>query len=268
MPEPPDYERHVLPTLRLDEVWANLNPTMLYGKHLGLRGGQMEELLARGDQKAVLVHDVIERLKAEGRAGTMRASALYQFFRAESEGRLLHLLDHRSGERAVTFEFPRQPGGDRLCLADYVNPAGAAPDNVCLFVVTAGKGVRALYQGYKERGEFLLSHAVQALALESAEAAAEWLHGNIRGMWGFPDGPEVSMRDRFQARYRGKRYSFGYPACPDVSLQTPLFDLLRPEEIGIQLTEGYMMEPEASVTAIVVHHPAAKYFGMGPGGEE
>ena len=140
---------------------------------------------------------------------------------------------------------------------------GAVPDNVCLLVVTAGKGVRALYQDYKERGEFLLSHAVQALALESAEATAEWLHGKIRGLWGFPDGPEVSSRDRFQARYRGKRYSFGYPACPDVSLQAPLFELLQPEEIGICLTDGYMMEPEASVSAIVVHHPAAKYFGMG-----
>ena len=112
-----------------------------------------------------------------------------------------------------------------------------AADNVCLFAVTAGKGIRELYQRYKDAGEFLKSHAIQALALETAEACAEWLHSKIRGWWGFPDDPEMTMKDRFQARYRGRRYSFGYPACPDLGMQKPLFELLRPEEIGIQLTE-------------------------------
>ena len=263
VPEPPDYERHLLRSIRPDEVWAFLNPAMLYGKHLGLKGGRIEDLLARADEKAILVHEVIERLKAEGRAGKMVVNAVYQFFRAVSEGNHIHLLDHRSGERLATFEFPRQPGGERLCLADYVNPVGAPSDSVCLFVVTAGSGIRAQYQEYKERGEFLMSHAVQALALETAEATAEWLHAKLRGQWGFPDEPEMDMRDRLQARYRGKRYSFGYPACPDLSLQKPLFRLLRPEEIGVTLTEGFMMEPEASVSAVVVHHPAARYFGAG-----
>ena len=129
--------------------------------------------------------------------------------------------------------------------------------------MTAGEGIRARAEQLKERGDLLKSHAIQALALETAEAAAEWLHHKLRGRWGIPDEPGTTMRDRFRAAYRGKRYSFGYPACPDLSLQRRLFDLLRPEDIGITLTEGFMMEPEASVSAVVLHHPDARYFSVG-----
>jgi 5-methyltetrahydrofolate--homocysteine methyltransferase len=103
---------------------------------------------------------------------------------------------------------------------------------------------------------------LQALALESAEAAAEWLHRRIREDWGFPDAPSLTMHQRFTSRYRGKRYSFGYPACPNLEDQGPLFTLLRPEDIGVELTEGSMMEPEASVSALVFHHPDAAYFSV------
>lgn len=261
VPPAPDYERHVLKAIRPDEVWPYVNPAMLYGKHLGLKGGRAEQLIAAGDEKAVRLQQLIEALKAQGRAGEMQVSAVWQFFRAVSAGNQISLLD-QTGRLITTLPFPRQLAGEQLCLADYVNPAEAVPDNVCLFAATAGKGIRERYLFYKERGEYLKSHAIQALAVETAEAAAEWLHGKIRAMWGFPDGPQMSMRDRFQARYRGKRYSFGYPACPDLALQQPLFALLRPEEIGISLTEEFMMEPEASVSAMLFHHPAAKYFGV------
>jgi 5-methyltetrahydrofolate--homocysteine methyltransferase len=101
---------------------------------------------------------------------------------------------------------------------------------------------------------------LQALGIETAEAAAEWLHRRIREDWGFPDSPTMTMQDRFTSRYRGKRYSFGYPACPNLEDQTKLFQLLKPEEIGVHLTEGFMMEPEASVSAMVFHHPDCSYF--------
>ena len=104
-----------------------------------------------------------------------------------------------------------------------------------------------------------------ALAVETAEAYAEMLHGQLRAQWGFPDAPEMTMMERFQAKYRGCRYSFGYPACPRLDDQAILWKLLRPEEIGVQLTDGFMMDPEASVSALVVQHPAAKYFGVGEG---
>jgi 5-methyltetrahydrofolate--homocysteine methyltransferase len=115
----------------------------------------------------------------------------------------------------------------------------------------------------KASGEYLRSHAAAALALETAEAYAELLHSEIRAAWGFADPPEMTMAERFRARYRGLRVSFGYPACPDLEDQRKLWRLLRPEEIGVQLTDGDMMDPEASVSALVFHHPDAAYFSVG-----
>jgi 5-methyltetrahydrofolate--homocysteine methyltransferase len=129
-----------------------------------------------------------------------------------------------------------------------------------MFVVGAGEGVRERAQIAASNGEYLLSRALQALAIETAEAAAEWLHRRLRERWGFPDPPELDMKDRFAARYRGKRYSSGYPACPELDDQAAIWSLLQPEEIGVRLTEGMMMDPEASVSAIVFHHPDCSYF--------
>ena len=159
------------------------------------------------------------------------------------------------------FERQQKPGG--LCLSDFVvPPRNGVRDSVALFIVGAGEGVRERALAAKEAGEYLASHAIQALAIETAEAAAEWLHSRIRDLWAFPDPPEMTMKDRFAARYRGKRFSFGYPACPDLDDQAPLWRLLQPEEIGIGLTDGMMMEPEASVSALVFHHPDARYFSV------
>jgi 5-methyltetrahydrofolate--homocysteine methyltransferase len=131
-----------------------------------------------------------------------------------------------------------------------------------MFVTTAGPGIRELAESYKAAGDFLKMHAVQALALETAEGYAELLHAQLRSMWGFPDSPNLTMLERFRAEYPGKRYSFGYPACPRLEDQVGLFKALRPEEMGVQLTDGCMMEPEASVSALVFHHPGAFYFSV------
>ena len=269
LPAAPDHERHVMKQLPLDEVWAHINPKMLYGKHLGLKGNPTE-LFDKGDPRALELRALITDLKATSRAGgasPMAARAVWRFFPAASAGDTLRLFDPKDHDRVIAnFTFPRQSGGERLCLADYARPEGselAGLDSVCLFVVTAGEGVRARYESLKAEGRYLESHAVQALAIETAEAAAEWLHKKLRGQWGFPDLPDLTMMDLFQAHYRGKRYSFGYPACPDLGLQATLFSLLSPEEIGVSLTEEQMMEPEASVSALVFHHPDAKYFSAG-----
>jgi 5-methyltetrahydrofolate--homocysteine methyltransferase len=127
-------------------------------------------------------------------------------------------------------------------------------------VVTAGECIRERAEEWKQQGEFFKSIAIQALATESAEGATEWLHRRIREDWGFPDGPGLSMHDRFTSKYHGKRYSFGYPACPNMAGQEGIWKLLHPEEIGVRLTESYMMEPEASVSAIAFHHPDCAYF--------
>ncbi len=126
--------------------------------------------------------------------------------------------------------------------------------------MTAGEGIRERSEEAKTAGRFFEAHALQALAIETAEGTAEWLHRRIREDWGFPDPPELTMRERFTARYRGKRYSFGYPACPNLEDQQGMWKLLQPDEIGVALTEGMMMDPEASVSALVFHHPDCTYF--------
>ncbi len=252
----PDAEEHVLGELDLAEVWPYLNPHMLYAKHLGLRGSYWK-LKEAGDPKLAELERVIAKVQA---AGWLTARAMYRYFPASSDGNTLHLAVPGGGE--ACFTFPRQVAGERLCLSDFVHPSAPGPprDSVALFLTTAGEGVRQRAEDLKAAGEYLLCHALQALAVETAEAAAEWLHRRLREQWGFQDPAETTMRDRFQGRYRGKRYSFGYPACPELADQVTLFRLLDGRKIGVELTEGYMMDPEASVSALVLHHPQARYF--------
>jgi 5-methyltetrahydrofolate--homocysteine methyltransferase len=256
-PTPPHLDR-VAEELDLEEVWAQINPQMLYGKHLGLKGS-VKQLEAKHDPKLAKLEKVVDEIKEVARSGSMHAKTVWQFFPARSDGNKLMLLDSDSGSSLVTWDFPRQRGADGLCLSDYILPDG---DQLALFVTTAGDGVAAQVNHWKEQGEFLKSHAFAALALETAEAAAEVVHMKLRALWGFADPEETTRQDRFSARYRGNRYSFGYPACPDLAMQQQLFAVLRPEEIGVSLTEGDMMDPEASVSAMVIHHPDARYFGV------
>ncbi len=261
VPAAPDLDLHVEEAPNLDQVWGYINPQMLYGKHLGFKGN-FEALLAQEDPKAARLWEDVEKVKAECRAGLMRVRVLWRFFEAEGEGNAIHLFEGRGSRTPMhTFRFPRQRKQDGLCLSDLVlPPRDGRRDHVALFVTGAGEGIREQSEEAKARGDYFRSFALQALALETAEAAAEWLHRRLRELWGFPDPPETTMVDRFRARYRGKRYSFGYPACPNLEDQAGLFKLLRPERIGVSLTEGFMMEPEASVSALVFHHPDARYF--------
>ena len=268
LPAPPDFERHVEVVTRLEDIWSFVNPQMLYVRHLGLRG-RFDSLLAAGDPKAAELYQLVERVKQWWHEQGLQARAVWRFFAATSRGNEIALFDQPgSGAPLARFRFPRQPVPDGLCLSDLVLPAeNGRPDAVALFVTTVGDRVRERAEALRESGEYVFSHALQALALETAEAAAEWLHCRLRAAWGFPDPPALSRRDLFRACYRGKRYSFGYPACPDLEPQSILFELLEPGQIGVELTEGFMMDPEASVSALVFHHPDASYFSVGPGSE-
>jgi len=272
VPIPPveDLSRHVLEISDLDEVWSYINPQMLYGRHLGFKG-RFQQMLAGGDRKAADLEERVERIKDECRRGAMHARAVWQFFEVESDGDRIHVFAGRGSDKpAETFEFPRQAKPDGLALSDLVLPPVRDErgqiimrDHIAFFVTTAGEGISELAEQAKARGEYLRSYGLQALALETAEATAEWLHSRLRGEWGFPDPDSLSRMALFQARYRGKRYSFGYAACPDLDSQAGLFRLLRPEDIGVHLTEGFMMDPDASVSALVFHHPDATYFSAG-----
>jgi 5-methyltetrahydrofolate--homocysteine methyltransferase len=255
----------LVPDLR--EVWSYINPFMLYGRHLGFRG-DFERRFAERDTKAVELFESMEEVRKEA-AEFMKIRAVWQFWEAEAEGDALHLFAAGAKVPLHTFRFGRQRRGEYLCLSDYVLPAQKGQrDHVAFFVVTAGESIRDRAEKTKNEGYYLMSHGLQALAIESAEACAEWLHRRIREDWGFPDPPEMTMAQRLTSRYRGKRYSFGYPACPNLEDQAGIWKLLKPEEIGVQLTEGFMMDPEASVSALVFHHPDCTYFSVGETAEE
>jgi 5-methyltetrahydrofolate--homocysteine methyltransferase len=264
IPPAPYLDRKLRDVPHLAEIWSYVNPQMLYGKHLGFRGS-FETRLAERDPKALELFQQVEEVKRWA-SEFMAVRAVWQFFEAEREGNSIHLSAPGGGH---TFHFLRQARQDGLCLSDYVlDPFEGQRDHVAIFVVTAGEGIRERAEAAKAAGEYFRSHALQALALETAEAAAEWLHRRIREDWGFPDPPPMTMHERLTARYRGKRYSFGYGACPDLEHQLGIWKLLHPEEIGVTLTEGFMMDPEASVSALVFHHPDCVYFAAadGPGG--
>ena len=256
-----DRKVRLVPDLR--EVWSYINPFMLFGRHLGYRGDFEKQLAAR-EPKAVELFAAMEEVKEEA-AKFMKVRAVWQFFEAESEGERLSVFAPGGETPLRTWNLKRQKTGDRLCLSDYILPAqNGKRDHLALFVVTAGAGVRERSEAAKEAGYYFKSHGLQALAIETAEACAEWLHRRIREDWGFPDSPDMTMAQRFVSRYRGKRYSFGYPACPDLEDQAGLWKLLKPEEIGVELTEGFMMDPEASVSAVAFIHPDCTYFSVGP----
>jgi 5-methyltetrahydrofolate--homocysteine methyltransferase len=193
------------------------------------------------------------------------ANGVFKFFPCQSDRQWLLIYGPEGEQVLERFYFGRQEQREGLCLADYIMPESShRMDYLAMFVTTIGPGVRALAQRWKEEGRYLDSHVLQILALEGAEAFAELLHQQIRQMWGFGDPPGITSQDLFRTRYRGRRYSFGYPACPRLEDQQQLFRLLKvTENLGVQLTEGFMMDPEASVSALVFHHPDAKYFNLG-----
>jgi 5-methyltetrahydrofolate--homocysteine methyltransferase len=255
-------DRKVRDVPDLHEVWSYINPFMLFGRHLGFRGN-FEKALAEHDARAIELNQNMEEVKQQA-ADFMKIGAVWQFFEAERRGNSIALFAPGESAPVHTFHFQRQRVGDKLCLSDYVlPPQNGARDHVALFVVTAGAGIREKSEEAKAAGRYLYSHGLQALAIETAEACAEWLHRRIREDWGFADPATMTMPDRFTSRYRGKRYSFGYPACPNLEDQAGIWLLLRPEAIGVHLTEGMMMDPEASVSALAFHHPDCTYFSVG-----
>ncbi len=256
----PYGNRKVLAVHQLHELWRYINPAMLFTHHLGFRGN-FEKALAARDAKALELHFMMEELKSEAEK-FMKVRAVWRFIEVESKGNSIQLFNPSDLALIHEFKFPRQRRENGISLSDYVISPNGYRDSLALFCVTAGEGIREWAEDYKKSGQYLKSHAIQALAIETAEGCAEWLHRRIREDWGFPDPEDMTMSDRFKSNYRGRRYSFGYAACPDLDDQIGLFKLLRPEDIGVTLTDGSMMDPEASISALVFQHPDCIYFDV------
>ena len=230
---------------------------MLYGKHLGLSRTETR-LSDEEDKQAQKVIKAVNRIKEiVKKSDWFQPKALYQWVKSWSEGDSI-LWNNGSGK--VEIKMPRQDKEPFSCAADWVAPEGKE-DTIVMFLTTCGKEPNEIALKWKEEGKFLDSFILQVLAIETSEALAEMVHKKIREEWGTPDKEDITLKEMFKTAYRGVRLSFGYPACPDLEDQAKLFDLLKPEEnVGVRLTSGFMMEPEASVSAIVFHHPKGRYF--------
>ena len=264
IPNPPDLRLHVLNNHPLEEIFPLINPQMLYVRHLGYKGRFTDDLES-GEQAAIELQDSVRRVEDLVLAREdIQANAVMKFFPANSDGQRILIYGSEDTQTAEEFYFGRQSQRDGLCLADYLRPQGDGQvDYIGMFVVSIGNGVRRLAETWMAEGQFLNAHILQALALESAEAFAELLHQQIRQMWGLGDPSGTTPQDLFRTQYRGKRFSFGYPACPRLEDQQQIFRMLEvPANLDVELTEGYMMDPESSVSALVFHHPDAKYFNL------
>ncbi|RTE01408.1 methionine synthase [Paenibacillus whitsoniae] len=262
---PQDTERHILRDYPIGHLMPYVNMQMLLGHHLGLKG-KVEQLLSDKDTKALQLKDTVDSILHDAQHnGIIKAHGMYRFFPAQSNGNDVIVYDPNDTTKVLeTFTFPRQDKEPYLCLADYLKSVDSGEmDYVGFLVVTAGHNINELAKAWRDKGDYLKSHALQATALEVAEGFAERMHHMMRDVWGIADRVDMTMQERFGAKYIGQRFSFGYPACPSLDDQAKLFNLLKPEDIGIELTESFMMEPEASVSAIVFAHKEARYFNVG-----
>ena len=249
-------------TPTIPDTWQYLNETIIYTRYLGYKG-PFEKDLTAGNPKAMELKTKVEIIKQKIlQDNLIELKGAFQLFDTISENNDIILL--ANNQETARFTFPRQNGKENLCLADYItNKDSGKIDSLALFVVTCGHKSEAVSKQWIEQGQYLDSQILNALAFETAEALAELLHKHIRELWGIIDNPDLTKSNIFQAKYQGCRYSFGYPACPNMEDQVKLWSLLRPDkQIGVALTEGFMMSPEASVSAIVFQHPEAKYFSV------
>jgi 5-methyltetrahydrofolate--homocysteine methyltransferase len=251
VPAPPYWGAREL-EIPMDEVYRHLDTHVLFKLHWGGRG-------VKGDAWAQLLRDDFQpRLERMWRDQTyLRPRALLGYFPCNSDGNELVVWDPEDFDPAHPRElerlvFPRQPRHDRICLADFYRPLGAEPDVVALQAVTAGDEVTELMASLEAEGEFAEQLFVHGLGVQTAEGMAEWLHGRVRSELGV--GPA-----------QGRRYSWGYPSCPEQSELEKVFRLLDAPSIGLRLSGGFAVEPEQSTLAIVAHHPQAVYFGMKSG---
>ncbi|NOU91333.1 methionine synthase [Paenibacillus sp. LMG 31460] len=261
---PPDIKRHIMRDYPIGHIMPYVNMQMLLGHHLGLKG-KVDRLLEEKDAKALELKDTVDAILNDAqKKGIIQAHGMYRFFPAQSNGNDVIVYDPDDLSKALhTFTFPRQETEPYYCLADYLKSVESGQmDYMGFLLVTAGHGINELAKAWREKGDYLKSHALQATALEVAEGFAERIHHIMRDVWGIADSPQMTMQERFGAKYIGQRFSFGYPACPNLEDQAPLFALLKPADIGVELTESFMMEPEAAVSAIVFAHPEARYFNV------
>ncbi|MGP3691699.1 methionine synthase [Streptomyces sp. IBSNAI002] len=252
VPAPPFWGTRVVKGIPLKDYASWLDETALFKGQWGLKDAETIETDGRPRLRGWL-----DRLHTDG---LLEAAVVHGYFPCVSKGDDLIILDEFGGER-TRFTFPRQRRGRRLCLADYFRPEESGEtDVVGLQVVTVGSRIgeetAQLFAADAYR-EYMELHG---LSVQLAEALAEYWHARVRTELGISQSDPASMAGMFRTEYQGCRYSLGYPACPDLEDRAKIADLLRPERIGVHLSEEFQLHPEQSTDAIVIHHPEATYF--------
>lgn len=264
LPKPPFVGRRTRTDFDMKEIFKFLNELTLFSTQWGFRkAGLTPAVYNRQIQEEA--QPSLARLKEWCLAeNILQPAAAYGFFPAASQGNTLTVYAEDRHTVLSTFEFPRQEFAERLCLSDYIEPLqdGKPVDHVGFMAVTMGHEVSRRAMELKESGQYKDYLYLHGLSVEAAEALAEYFHQQMRQEWGIGNQDSTEIRKLFKGHYRGRRYAFGYPACPNLEDQTGLFQLIKPEEVGITLTEQFLLEPEQSTTAIVFHHPDAKYFNI------
>jgi 5-methyltetrahydrofolate--homocysteine methyltransferase len=263
-PTPPFVGSKVRTDFDIQDIFGFLNELTLFSTQWQFRKGGVK-VSDYEKQIRETARPALERLKELcRRENILRPAVAYGFFPAASNGETLTIFEADGITPRETFAFPRQDHGEFLCLSDYIEPMkdGKAIDYVAFMAVTMGSEVTRVAQEWYKAGKYQDYLYLHGLGVESAEALAEYFHRELRREWGIVNDDATDVRKLFKGHFRGCRYSFGYPACPALEDQAQLFKLIDPTRIGLTLSEQFQLEPEQSTTAIVMHHPQAKYFNV------
>ena len=263
IPEPPFWGTRIIKGIPLAEYAAYLDERATFMGQWGLKpsrkqGGPSYEDLVESEGRPRL-RMWLERAQTEG---LLQAAVVYGYFRCVSDGNDLIILSE-AGEELERFTFPRQQRDERLCLADYFRPASSGDTDVVAFqLATMGSAVSGATAELFDANAYREYLELHGLSVQLTEALAEYWHARVRRELDIGKEDPADLDGFFSVKYQGARYSIGYPACPDLADRAKIARLLRPERIGVELSEEMQLHPEQSTDAIVIHHPAARYFSV------
>jgi 5-methyltetrahydrofolate--homocysteine methyltransferase len=267
IPSPPFWGSKVVENISLDEVFPYINETALIrGQWRVVRGKMLEQ-----EYKKLLDESIYPVLEAQKlkikKENLLRPRVVYGYFPCQSDGNDLIIYypkeEPQAGKEWLRFTFPRQKDDRYLCISDYFAPVSSGKlDVVAFHMVSMGKDASEYSKKLFESDEYKDYLYFHGLSVEATEALAELWHKRIREELGIAKKDAMEIKRLFSQGYQGSRFSFGYPACPNLEDHVKLFKLLRPERIGVTLTEEFMLHPEQSTDAIIAHHPEARYFNI------
>jgi 5-methyltetrahydrofolate--homocysteine methyltransferase len=280
VPRPPFWGRRAVTNISPQLIFPFINELALFRGQWGFKQGKLskEDFEKLTEEKAKPIFEQLQqRALAEG---FLQPKVVYGYFPVQSEGNDVIVYHPEQfepliaeGEHVIRpdgapkellrFNYPRQEGRRRLCIADYFRSVESKQYDVLgLQLVTVGDRATELAESLRAANQYQDYLYLHGFGVESAEALAEYWHKHMRQELGFGSEDSPKIRDLFQQGYRGSRYSFGYPACPDLAERQKVVELLKPEALGVTLSENFMLVPEQSTDALVVHHPQAKYFDV------